>query len=112
MSQPSNDTPFDHTAECKTPKATPEWNPRGEGHYERVCTCRTEISYPPRWRRPDILDPAVMQHRPDCEIADKPELLKLAVTVKQERTYDFANCTVCSMNWYAWEQPPVEAAQR
>ena len=113
MSQPSNDAPFPHTHECKTPDAKPEWYPLdNKGHYERVCTCRKEISYPPMWRRPNILDPAVMQHRPDCEIADKPELLKHAVKVKVESSYDFATCGVCSVNWYAHDAPPVEAASR
>ncbi len=66
------------------------------------------------WRRPDIFDPKIMQHGPGCEIADKPEMLKLAVKVKEESTYTFANCTVCTMNWYAWDQPPqpAEAGKR
>ena len=105
MTEPGN-TPFPHTPECKTPTATPVWYAVGNGHYERVCTCRKEISYPPAWRRPDIFDPAVMLHGPKCGIADKPEMLKLAVTVKETATYTFANCTVCTMNWYAWDAPP------
>ena len=110
IGQPSNDIPYPHAPECKTTDATPEWYSIGEGHYERVCTCGKEVAYPPVWRRPDILDPKVMQHTPRCEIADKPELLKLAVTVKKESTYDFATCGVCSRNWYAWDAPPVEAS--
>jgi hypothetical protein len=47
-----------------------------------------------------------MQHGPRCEVANKPELLKFAVKVKEEARYTFANCTVCTMNWYAWDQPP------
>ncbi len=108
MSQPA-DTPFNHASECKMQDARPAWYPTENGHHERVCVCRKEISYPPSWTRPDILDPAVMQHNPNCEIADKPELLKIAVKVKKESTYDFATCGVCSVNWYAWDQPPVEA---
>ena len=109
---PSENTPFPHTVDCKTPDATPEWIPRGEGHYERICTCHTQVHYPPMWRRPDILDPSVMQHEKWCEIADKPELLKVAVRVKHESSYDFATCGVCSRSWYAWDQPPVEANRR
>jgi hypothetical protein len=110
MSQPA-DTPFRHTTECKIQDAEPSWYSVGNGHYERVCVCRKEVSYPPAWRRLDILAPEVMQHGPNCDIADKPELLKLAVKVKEKRTYTFANCTRCTMNWYAWDQPPhsVEA---
>ena len=111
VSQPP-DTPFTHTTECKMQDATPEWYSIGDGHHERVCVCRKEISYPPMWTRPDILDPAIMQHESRCEIADKPELLKLGVTVKHERTYDFAWCRSCDRNWYAWDQPPAEAVTR
>ena len=108
VGEPEN-TPFRHEHECKMQDAKPEWYPVGNGHYERVCACRKEISYPPPWRRPDILDPAVMQHEHYCEIADQPKLLKHAVTVKEEATYTFATCTVCSRNWYAWDQPPKPA---
>ncbi len=83
--------------------------PRGERSLRAGLHLRKEISYPPMWRRPDILDPAVMQHEPACEIADQPKLLKHAVTVKKEATYDFATCTVCARNWYAWDQPPKPA---
>ena len=106
MRKPQNGT-FPHTPECKTPAATPEWAPLGStGAYERVCTCSRQVAHPPRWVRPDIFDQAVMRHGPGCEIADKPELLKLAVRVKEEATYTFANCTVCTQNWYAWDRPP------
>lgn len=106
MSQPP-DTPFTHTSECKMQDATPQWYPIGDGHYERVCVCRKEISYPPMWVRPDILDPALVQHQPGCRLADADrDLLELAVKVKKESTYDFATCGVCGRNWYAWDKPP------
>ena len=107
------DGPFPHTAECKTPDATPQWIPlSGNGAYERVCTCSRQVAHPPRWVRPDIFDPKVMRHTPWCDIADKPEMLKLAVTLKEEATYTFASCGVCSQCWYAWDQPPTLAEAR
>ncbi|HEX6300089.1 MAG TPA: hypothetical protein VF148_06470 [Acidimicrobiia bacterium] len=94
----------------KTPDAKPEWYPVDDkGHYERVCTCRKEVSDPPLWSARHYRDPDVMQHEASCSIADKPELLKLAVKVKKESTYDFATCGVCSRNWYAFDRPSVEA---
>jgi hypothetical protein len=59
MTQPAN-TPFPHTAECKTPNAKPEWFDRGAGVFQRICSCHTEVRYPTPGKRPDPLDPKVM----------------------------------------------------
>jgi hypothetical protein len=105
MTKPA-DTPFPHTGECKTLDAKPEWFSRGDGVWERVCSCHTEIRYPAAGRRPDPLDPKLMKHGPGCDIADNPHLARRVVTLKVESSYTFASCTVCGWNWYAWDPAP------
>ena len=120
MSEPEN-TPFPHTHECKTPDAKPEWYPLdSQGHYERVCTCRKEIAYPPAWVRPDPLDPKTQRHDPNCEllkipgIAELPEIYKPMVTLRREPEATYATCKSCGRHWRTVDQPPkpVEAASR
>lgn len=115
MSEPSNEPPFRHELECKMQDAAPQWYPIGDGAYERVCVCRKENSYPPRWVRPDPLDPKAQRHAPECkllkipDIDKKPEIYKLVVSLRVEDSATYATCQSCERVWASFDIPPQPA---
>ena len=100
-------TPFDHSVDCRTPDARPEWSYMGNGRWERVCSCNTDYTY----SESDEVDPNSPAAEPSWsahEHALSCEATGIAAVVKIERREGGAGwrstCAVCTTHCiYFWD---------
>ncbi|HET6921230.1 MAG TPA: hypothetical protein VFI46_17465 [Jiangellaceae bacterium] len=102
------ETPFQHSDDCKTPDAQPEWGYVGAGRWERTCGCHAEVHY----TRDTRLDPnstaaepswRAHEHDPSCDASN------IAAVVRIERRSPDggwrSTCHVCTTTCIYWWDP-------